>query len=47
MRQAGQEKHGALSADAGTLDISSAGDGENLCLTWTEPEAQVSAGSYR
>jgi two-component sensor histidine kinase len=29
-------KHGALSADAGTLDISSVTDDADLCLTWAE-----------
>jgi len=29
-------KHGALSAETGTLDISSTADDENLCLTWAE-----------
>lgn len=29
-------KHGALSADTGTLDISGAADDTDLCLTWAE-----------
>jgi two-component sensor histidine kinase len=40
-------KHGSLSSDAGTLDISTRASGEELCLVWMErggPSRRGTAG---